>query len=153
MSYTSFTAFFFVVTVVAAPAISQEWEHAAAPMGQFEGRISLDGDAFGAYYGCADSFGNFTFFAKGVHVGAGESIIRIDGREVARGNTQYNSVPDDTRFSLDVQRSFGLNGWTRYNDLISAIAAGSEAVWETPTGEEFIFPLSGSAQIRSCLMR
>lgn len=133
--------------------MAQVWDHAAAPMGQFEGRISLGEGAYGIYYGCSGSFGSLTFFAEGVHVGAGESVIRVDGREVARGNTQYNSIPDNTRFSVDVQHSFGPAGWTRYNDLISAIAAGSEAVWETPIGEEFVFPLSGSARIQSCLMQ
>jgi hypothetical protein len=152
MHHTRVPVLSFATMLVATAAFAQDWRHASAPMGQYEGGISLDTDSYGAYYGCAGSFGNLTFFAKGVHVGAGESVIRVDGREVARGNTQYNSVPDDTRFSIDVQHSFGPAGWTRYNELILAIAAGAEALWETPTGEVFIFPLSGSAQIRSCLM-
>jgi hypothetical protein len=57
----------------------------------------------------------------------------------------YSSTPDLTRYNVDVQRSYGPGGWARYNDLITALAGGTEAVWETPTGAAFIVPLTGSA--------
>ena len=152
MSHRLIAALSMASALMAGPALA-EWRHAAAPMGQFEGGISLEGDAHGITYGCADSYGTLDFFAKGIHVSAGESVIRIDGQEVARGNTQYNSRPDLTRFSLNVQRSYGPGGWTQYNAAINALASGTEAVWETPSGAVFAIPLTGSAGIRSCLMR
>jgi hypothetical protein len=151
MSHRLIASLSLATALMAEPALA-EWRHAAAPMGQFEGGVALEGDTAGIGYGCADSYGTLEFYAKGIHVAAGESVIRIDGQEVARGNTQYNSVPDLTRFSLNVQRSYGPGGWTQYNAAINALASGTEAVWETPTGETFSFSLDGSAKIRSCLM-
>lgn len=153
MSHTRLAALAMTAALLAAPALAEEWRHASAPMGQYEGGVSVDGDAHGISYGCSGISGSLTFYATGVHVAAGESVIRVDGREVARGNTQYNSTPNLTRFALDVQHSYGPGGWTRYNGAINALASGTEAVWETPTGETFRFPLSGSAKVRSCLMK
>lgn len=140
-------------SLLAGPAMSQQWGHAAAPMGQFEGGISLEGEEASISYGCAGFYGNVDFYAKGVQVDAGESVIRVDGQEVARGNTQYNSTSDTTTFGLNVRQEWGPDRWGAYNGVINALASGSEAVWETPSGAVFSFPLAGSAEIRSCLMK
>lgn len=153
MSHRLIAALSLSVCLMAGPALAGEWQHAAAPMGQFEGGISMEEGAYGITYGCAGSYGNLTFFAEGVHVAAGEGVVRIDGREVSRGGVDYNSLPDLTRYNLNAQYSYGPASWPRYNDLITALSGGTEAVWETPSGAVFTIPLTGSADIRSCLMR
>lgn len=153
MPHHLITVLSMTTALMAGPALTQEWQHAAAPMGQFEGGITMEEGSYGISYGCADFYGNLTFFAEGVHVAAGEGVILVDGREVARGNVSYNSLPDLTRFNLNVQSSYGQASWSRYNDLITAVAGGSEVVWETPSGAAFTIPLTGSAGIRSCLMQ
>lgn len=153
MTTTRLIALALTTSLLAGPALSQQWGHAAATMGQFEGGVSLEGGEAWISYGCAGFYGNVDFSAKGVQVDAGESVIRVDGQEVARGDTQYNSNSDTTTFGLNVRQEWGPDRWGAYNGVINALASGSEAVWETPSGAVFTFPLAGSAEIRSCLMK
>lgn len=59
-----------------------------------------------------------------------EAGIRVDGQEVARGDTQYNS----TTFGLNVRQEWGPDRWGAYSGVINALASGSEAVWKPPLG-------------------
>ncbi len=140
------------LALLTGPALAQEWGHAAAPMGQYEGGISMGDGAYAISYGCAGFYGTVSLHATGVHVAAGQSVLRVDGVEVARGNTVYNSESDATVYEFRAEREWDPKLWEPYNRVVNALASGTEAVWEAPSGETFSFPLTGSAEIRSCLM-
>lgn len=137
--------------MLSGPALG-DWRHSTR-LGQHEGRILLKEGMQGITYSCARNFGFISFFHKGAYVAAGESILWVDGREIVRGSTQYNSIPDLTNFNVEVNRVQGPEYRIRYNNTVTALASGMEAIWETPTGEKFTFPLSNASRIFRCLMR
>lgn len=138
--------------MIASAASAEGWTHAAAAMGQFEGSYSSEDESFGVNYGCSPSYSQVGFQVKGLHIAAGESTIAVDGKAVATGNTTYNSKWDATSFTTKVQAEWGPKLKTAHNDLINAIAKGSKAVWTTPSGESYEIDLTGSSDIKSCLI-
>lgn len=140
----------FNATAGATPA----WTNAAAGMGQFEGGITLDGNAAGIRYSCSGLGTNVSFWAKGAHVAAGKSQLLIDGKavEIDRPDAVYSSMNDQTVFELNVKADYGARWKSEINHVIAALAGGKEAVWISSNGDRFTFPLTGSAKISSCKM-
>lgn len=146
------TVIFASALLAASGAMAQDWTHAAAAMGQFEGGVRSADDTHGIDYSCNPNMSQIGFFADGVHVAAGESTISVDGTELVSGNTTYNSSWDATSFTNRVEARWGDKLIDEHNALVDALASGYEASWTTPSGETYTFDLTGSADIKSCLV-
>jgi hypothetical protein len=137
----------------AGGAFAEGWTHASPGLDQFEGSFNAVDDAWGVDYSCSPGFSSLGFRAKGIHVAAGESTITVDGVELAKGNTTYNSKWDATSFSQKVEAEWGDQLKDSHNALIMALARGTEAIWTTPSGDSFSIDLTGSADIKYCEMQ
>jgi hypothetical protein len=144
-----------VTALIATPAAAEGWSHTSAPMGQKEGKIVLSSEADGEYgitYSCTAAQSEVSFFVKSMQIAEGKSEIRVDGAEVASGNTEYNSAWDETSFSSEVMAEYGAPQKAVHNDLIEALAGGQSVIWVTPNGASYEITLTGSADIRRCKM-
>lgn len=135
------------------PAQAGEWQHAAASMGQFEGRIQMEDGAYGVDYGCSHISSSVGFFAEGAHVAKGLGSLHVDGEEVYSGPTTYNSKLDRTMIEASGREEYGPESKAGINKVLNALGSGMEAVWTTPDGTSFTVPLTGSAKIKSCVIR
>lgn len=136
----------------AGAASASGWHHSAAAMGQFEGGFETDDQSFSLSYSCSPNYSKVSFSAKGIHISEGESRITVDGTEISMGNTVYNSKWDTTSFSMNVESEWGDMQKANHNALINALSGGSEATWTTPSNETFVYDLTGSSNMNSCLM-
>jgi len=140
------------LTLIAGAAAAEGWTHASPGLDQFEGGYNAAEDAYGLDYACAPAYSQVGFRAKGLHVAAGESTISVDGEELLALNTTYNSKWDATSVTQQVEAEWGDQLKEAHNALVMALARGSEAVWTTPSGETFTIDLTGSADIKNCVM-
>jgi hypothetical protein len=136
----------------AGVVLASGWQHAAAPMGQFEGYFESEDETVRVDYGCTGFSSSVQFSAEGQHIAAGVSQIMVDGAEVASGNTVYHSMRNETVFTSDIRAEWGDPVKDAHNRLITSIAGGKEAVWITPDGTEFTISLRGSSAIRNCVL-
>lgn len=143
----------FAMALSAKSAPADDWIHSAASMGQFEGTWSDDVAGVAISYGCSGLSSSVNFMADGLHVAAGKSLIEIDGEQVFEGNTTYNSLRDKTGVSSRVEARWGERQKSAHNAIINGLASGSEAVWTTPSGDVFQIDLTGSSEIRNCVMQ
>lgn len=141
-------------TAAAAAETAPSWHFAAAGMGQYEGGVTLEDGSAGITYSCSGLGAHLTFWAKGMHIAPGKTQITVDGKEIALARPQagYLSLNDQTTQSLDVAADYGKQMKGEINAVISALAKGKEAVWTTPNGDSFTFPLAGSSNITHCKM-
>jgi hypothetical protein len=142
-----------IAAVLAAGTAGAEgWSHAAPGMGQYEGLFESEDGTYGVNYACSGSYSQVGLKADGLHVAAGESTISVDGEVVATGNTTYNSKWDATSYTTSVEVEWGDTLKDRHNDFILALGGGHHAVWTTPSGKTFDIDLTGSGDIRNCVM-
>jgi hypothetical protein len=150
MRILSRTCLLAALTLAAQSAAAAEWTHVPLMLGQFEGHYSTDESSI--FYSCSGLSSSVSFSANGLHVAKGDSSIKVDGKEVLSGNTVYNSTRDITSIGERVEQQYGDRLKNEYNTIINALASGNEAVWTTPNGETFTFDLTGSSDIRNCLV-
>jgi len=143
---------FFATAGFAGVVLAGSWQHAAAPMGQFEGYFDAEDGSVQVTYECSGFYSTVQFSAAGLHVAAGVSKIIVDGTEVASGNTVYHSERDETVFSSEIRAEWGDPVKDAHNRFITSIAGGNEAVWVTPDGSEFTISLRGSSAIGNCVL-
>lgn len=140
------------MAITATQAASAEgWIHNALAMGQFEGGLTTE-DGAGLMYSCSPLSSSISLSADGMHIAAGKSTLEVDGEQVLETNTVYNSSWDKTEVSSRVEAEWGDVQKDKHNAIIKALASGSVATWKTPNGDSFVFDLSGSSKVRSCIM-
>lgn len=139
-----------VFTYTAEPASAEGWQHAAAPMGQFEGHFTDTEGRTLVTYGCSGLSSRLQFSAEGMHIAAGESKIVVDQSTVATGDALYNSGQDATSFTSEAKSEWGQRLKDRHNALLDAVASGASAEWHLPDGTVFMIDLAGSSDVKRC---
>lgn len=146
------SALFSITVCLAGAATAEGWTHASPGLSQFEGTFDASGGNYGMNYACSPSYSQIGFRAQGLHIAAGESKISVDGVELVSGNTTYNSKWDATSFTNQVEAEWGARLKEAHNNLINALARGTEAIWTTPSGDSFTIDLTGSSGIKNCVI-
>lgn len=138
----------------AAPALADKWEHASAPMGQYEGGLSMDNASYGINYHCSGMGTTISLYAEGLHVAKGESTLMVGDKNIIDDvDTTFSSRSGYTNINYNVKPDYGVLARTEMNKAIAALRSGMEAVWTTPSGKVFTLPLKNSAQIKVCKMQ
>ena len=147
------TAIAALLAIIAAPVWAEKWEHASAPMGQYEGGITMENDSYGLTYGCSGLGTTISLYAQGLYVAKGESTLTVDGKSVISDvDTTFSSRSGYTNIYYNVKSDYGPEAMDKINNTIAALASGMSATWTTPSGKVFNFPLKDSAEITACKM-
>ncbi|SFY45784.1 hypothetical protein SAMN04244548_05360 [Paracoccus pantotrophus] len=138
------------VAMFAGPgdADADDWQHAAAPMGQFEGGI--DTATTGVGYSCAEFYTSVSVSLKGDHVGF--ATLRVDGRDIDK--LRLAAGHDASESSAEIRYSNGktpASEKARVNRLIRALAGGKQFQIVTQDGYKASLSLKGSRPIESCI--
>jgi hypothetical protein len=141
-----------MITLLTSTSASADgiWQHAVAPMGQYEGFYEDSLAGLQIYYGCTGISSTITFQVEGVNVAAGDSKILVGGQEVLSLNTEYHSRSDTTRITVRAEQERGAPIKNEINSLIDALGHGVGAVWITPNAKRFEIDLTNSAGILNC---
>ncbi|WP_226562635.1 hypothetical protein [Salipiger thiooxidans] len=142
-----------VFTYTATPASAAGWQHAAAPMGQFEGSLTDSSGHTLVTYGCSGLSSRLQLWAEGAHVAPGESKVVVDQTTVATGDALYNSGRDTTSFTSEAKSDWGQRRKDQHNALLDALASGTSAEWHLPDGTVFMIDLAGSSEMKRCRIR
>lgn len=141
-----------MITLLSSTSASADgiWQHAVAPMGQYEGSYEDSWAGLQIYYGCTGISSTITFQVEGLNVAAGDSKILVGGQEVSSLNTEYHSRSDMTRITVRAEQDRGAPIKNEINSLVDALGHGAEAVWITPNAKRFEIDLTNSAGILNC---
>lgn len=141
------------MSVMSVPALAEpgqdEWVHANAGMGQFEGRHSVT-NGMTADYGCTGISVSLSFMVDGMKASKGYGRLAVDGIVVHEGSVTYDSVADQTGMSFHA--TIDGHDWQKdqVNKIIDAIAAGGELTLDMPDLTRYAVPLKNSADISNC---
>lgn len=141
------------LSLFATSVSASDWTHAALMLGQFEGSLSNQAEGTFVHYSCSGISSTVSFSVDGLHIDSGKSVIEVDGTQVFEGNTIYNSAWNKTSVSSRAEAEWGAVQKKKHNKIINALASGNEAVWTSPNGEVFTFDLTGSSDIRNCMVK
>lgn len=139
-----------IFALVPLTAHANQWDHAAAHMGQFEGRY--EDDKVSVYYGCSGIGSSVTISVKGNRAGNGKGAIAVDGVKFVDLPLTYDGQQNDTWVEYDVMH--GDHKPTKsdkaaYNKFIMAVATGKTMTVTFGDGPVNV-PLTNSGDIKAC---
>lgn len=139
-----------VFTYAATSASAAGWQHAAAPMGQFEGSFTDSSGHRLVTYGCSGLSSHLQLWAEGAHVAPGKSRVVVDQTTVATGDALYNSGQDTTSFTSEAKADWGQHRKDQHNAFLDALASGALAEWHLPDDTVLMIDLKGSSEVKRC---
>lgn len=132
-------------------ALADEWFHAAAPMGQFEG--GYNGQPAEVYYGCSGLGSSLTVHVRGNRAGNGKGSISVDGVAYADLPLTFSGQSGDTTLEYEVRGRDSAEKKAAFNAFLKALAAGNTMTVSLGGTGTVAVPLTNSAQIAVCAVR